>query len=417
MAIVKAVAIYAGGTHELVRDSQTGLYTADASALKRELKTDQRVSYYPVMLRVTDDAGNTTVKTISDAMVGDNLLLTVRETDLFPMQFIVADARGEELAFVDMGNNVDLDLGDSNDFLIDLPATEETQRLYGFGHLIYIPGTEYGGILEDRKTSTKQGTISYMGHTWRGLLSRKIVEPPAGQTHLTVTGDANKILKDIVGARFGSIFVVDDISSGITINYQFDRYTAMLDGLTKMLATKDARLKIYYKQGYGLESGAVHLCAVPIADWSEELEYSQDNRVNFSTRDYRMGINHLICAGEGEGIDRAILHLYVDGSGNIGDTQYYKGLSERTAVYSYTSADDVDKLREDGIKRLKELLNYTEFEITLDNMDVELGDIIGGRDRLTGLKMSQPVINKILKISNGKATIDYKIKGDEKNGI
>ena len=95
--------------------------------------------------------------------------------------------------------------------------------------------------------------------------------------------------------------------------------------------------------------------AVPVTDWSEELECSQDGKMHFTTKDSRMGINHLVCAGEGEGIDRKILHLYVQKDGSIGQAQYYNGLDEREALYSYTSVEDDAKLLEEGTERLRPL--------------------------------------------------------------
>lgn len=55
--------------------------------------------------------------------------------------------------------------------------------------------------------------------------------------------------------------------------------------------------------------------AVPITDWSDTLEYSQDGHMDFSTRDYRRGNKHLICAGKGDGADRLVVHLYVQKDG------------------------------------------------------------------------------------------------------
>ena len=41
-------------------------------------------------------------------------------------------------------------------------------------------------------------------------------------------------------------------------------------------------------------------------DYSEELEYSQDNKLDFDIRDCRNGVNHLICGGSGQGLEREI---------------------------------------------------------------------------------------------------------------
>lgn len=410
--MVKRVeAIYEGGTYELIRDSQTGMWTTEAEALKSELKSNSNIKYCPVMIRATDSAGNITTKTISDQVLGDNLLLSVREIDLFPMKFIIASPSGEEQGYADA--EFDVDLGGENDFEMVIKFGAWEQEQCEWGGMIYIPGTEYGGVLEDRETSEKRGEIIWRGYTWRGILSQKIIYPPKNETHLTVTGEANKIIRNIIGKRLGDLFYVSDEDSGLWIeNFQFDRYTTILEGLNKMLSTANGKLHIEYKRGDAAESGAVCVRATRINDWSEELILCGENSANIQTRVYKRGINHLVCAGEGEGTERLVIHLYVQKDGTIGETPYYTGLEEREALYSYTSQEDAKKLREDGTKRLRELMNYEKAEITIDNVDVEIGDIVGGRDYVTGMEIRRPVIGKIIKIKNGRATIDYKVKGE-----
>lgn len=415
MAIVLVEAIYEGGTYELQRDNQAGVYYAEIQALKKEIRTDEKYSYYPVMLRVTDDSGNVTVRTILDAQIGDDLLLVVREEQVFPLKFIVANARGEELGYIKDADRIDIDLGETNDFELQLSSDAWTEEFYNWRYRIYIPNTEYGGLLEERRTSTGENTVTWAGYTWRGLLSQKIIQPPSGQSHMTVSGDANEIIKTILGGRFGALFVADSEKSGINVkNFKFDRYCTILNGLEKMLQQYGARLKLYYKQGTpGGMDGAVHVCAVPVTDWSGQLEYSQDGRIDFTTKDYRKGINHLICAGEGEGESREILHLYVQKDGTIGEKRYYTGLDERESLYSYTSVEDTEQLKKEGVERLQELMNYTEMVPFVSNADIDLGDVVGGRDRLTGMSIQQPVVNKILRTQDGKTEIEYKLKGEE----
>ena len=357
--VVSVEAVYEDATYPLEKDNKTGFYTAKIEPIKK-FKVGEESKYCPIMLCVTDNKGNAFTKTISDVEIKDDLLL-IKEEQLFPLKFIVANEKGEELGYVKEANYIDLELGENNDFELEFSTDAWKEEAYNWGYRIFIPNTEYGGLLEERKTSTGQGTVTWLGYTWRGLLSQKIIQQPDNQTHLVVSGDANKIIKDIIGRRFDSLFVVETEVSGIEFkNYQFDRYCTVLDGLEKMLASKQARLKISYKQGTpGLLDSAVLLSAVPITDWSEYLEYSQDGRLTFTTEDYRRGINHLICAGEGEGIERQILHLYVQKDGSIGETQYYTGLEEREALYSYTSMEDLEQLKKDGIKHLESLRNYS----------------------------------------------------------
>lgn len=409
--VVSVEAVYEDATYPLEKDNKTGFYTAKIEPIKK-FKVGEESKYCPIMLCVTDNKGNAFTKTISDVEIKDDLLL-IKEEQLFPLKFIVANEKGEELGYVKEANYIDLELGENNDFELEFSTDAWKEEAYNWGYRIFIPNTEYGGLLEERKTSTGQGTVTWLGYTWRGLLSQKIIQQPDNQTHLVVSGDANKIIKDIIGRRFDSLFVVETEVSGIEFkNYQFDRYCTVLDGLEKMLASKQARLKISYKQGTpGLLDSAVLLSAVPITDWSEYLEYSQDGRLTFTTEDYRRGINHLICVGEGEGIERQILHLYVQKDGSIGETQYYTGLEEREALYSYTSMEDLEQLKKDGIKHLESLRNYSGMEAHINNVDVDIGDIVGGRDRVTGMSIQQPVFGKILTVKNNEIDVEYKLKG------
>ena len=128
----------------------------------------------------------------------------------------------------------------------------------------------------------------------------------------------------------------------------------LLEAITGMLKNYSAKLVIKAVQGGPGGAYHVELSAEPAVDYSEELDYSQDNRLSLTIQDYRRGINHLICLGKGELTDRLVLHLYVQADGSISTTKYYTGADERAAVYDYSSADDETTLRTNGEKRLKE---------------------------------------------------------------
>ena len=100
------------------------------------------------------------------------------------------------------------------------------------------------------------------------------------------------------------------------------------------------------------------------------------------------------------------------GDGTIGDEQYYYGLDEVAAVYIFTSAD-ANQLRQDGTKRLKDLQNYKKCQMTIEDVDLEIGDIVAGYDEVTDTTVMKPIKKKILKINDGQLTIDYEVKGDD----
>lgn len=57
--------------------------------------------------------------------------------------------------------------------------------------------------------------------------------------------------------------------------------------------------------------------------------------------------------------------------------------------------------------------NYKQLRIAVSDMDLELGDIVGGRERITEITMKSPVVRKIITVNGkGKLSIDYKLKGE-----
>lgn len=324
---------------------------------------------------------------------------------------IVANEKGCELGALKNYKEVEFSVGAENDFVITLESQAVNKEFLWYESQVFIPGTEFGGIVKDITSLTKSKTVKFMGDTWRGMLNKKIISPPSGQDYLTVSGELNEVLRKMLKEHFGDWFVVPEESTEVTVNYQFNRYVTLLEGLTSLLESVNYKLSIKYIQGAPGEAGYVEVSAAPINNYSEEEEYSQDCNIKMTVRDYRRGINHLICLGEGELKDRIRVDLYIQKDGSIGKTQYYKGLEERTDVYDYSSAD-VAELEEGGEKRLKELADYKEFDMNIEKANLELGDIVSGRDHITGLYVVKPVIQKILKISTGKERIDYKLKGD-----
>lgn len=144
-------------------------------------------------------------------------------------------------------------------------------------------------------------------------------------------------------------------------------------------------------------------------------EYSQDTKVSFSTKDVQNGINHLICLGKGELKDRQVVHLYSDEKGNISQTQTFTGLSERTSTYDYSSAETLDDLIKGGTERLKELINYKQFDMTVDETVADIGDIVGGREYTTGFLIKQQITQKILRASNDSWSVEFKVGGSIKS--
>ena len=331
-----------------------------------------------------------------------------------PRQLILTDQNLRDIKPV-MDADIDIAIGsDENDYEVKIRRDRWDER-YAYGNIFYIKNTEFGGIIGRKKANTAEDTISLYGRTWRGMLDKKIIRPPSGQDYRKVSGELNMVLNTIVTEQFGDYFVVSQNDTGVSVtNYQFDRYCTLLAGIVKMLKSVGYKLHIEYIQQERGQPGYVELSAVPIVDYSERLELSQDSRLNFVFDETKNGVNHLICLGKGELQERQVVDLYVGKSGSIGKTQYYTGIQEVAETYEDTSSES-DELEEKGREKLQELMNSTSFSMDVESlgMEVEIGDIIGGRDYATGMYAAKPIAKKIYKVSDGKSSLEYEIEGDD----
>lgn len=319
---------------------------------------------------------------------------------------IVAAPDGTELRCM-LFSEYDFEIGDEeNSFLVTIPRPE--WESVANDSRIYIPGTEYGGLYKRLESDTKNNSVAVGGLTWRGMLQKKIISPPSGQDYATDSGELNAILGARVSTAFPGLFVGSSESTGITVSFQYQRYVTMYDGLKALLKSVGYKMQIEYDQVLR----KVVVSAVPIVDYSSEIEYSSDMSADYSMTIDRTGINHLVCLGSGELRNRIVEHLYVDGNGVISQTQTFFGENEIAEVYDYAGASR-DDLIQSGVDQLKGELNLNEFRIELESeREVAVGDIVGSRDYITGYTVTAPITTKIVKFEDGFANIEYKLSSD-----
>lgn len=309
--------------------------------------------------------------------------------------------------------NVTVDLNGDRTFSVQIARSNWRPELT-FSSLIYIMGTEYGGIIGEALTDTTLDYVELKGLSWRGRLAKKIIQPPTGSDYKVVSGELHTVMKSLIEPEFDGLFVVSQEDTGVTVsNYQFDRYCTLLDGLTKMLKSKWYRLQLSFRREQG-EPGYLFVEAVPIVDYSNRIELSRDCQLNYTMDDKRDGVNHLIVAGKGELQDRNVLHLYVQEDGSIGTQQYYTGLQEIAEVYENTSTE-TDELWSKSEERLQELMNKKTFRMDVAKLGlgIGIGDIVGGRDYLTGMYMAKPVENIVYELIGDEESKTYKLEGED----
>lgn len=306
-----------------------------------------------------------------------------------------------DAAHVDAGAiqtfEMDLAFGaDEQNFEIAFPAP----TLSG-GELLYIDGTEYGGVVDEITRSTETDDVIYIGRTWHGMLAGKIVKPPSNADYYVLSGDANTCIASLL-TKVGltDVLTARSTSAGISVNYQFDRFCNAYDGLLKMLSSANAVLRIER------HDGITELWAEPRVTITDEAD---SDVMDFALTDSIRVPNHLVCAGEGELQERVVVDLYADTAGNVSQTQTQFGVDEIAVYYNYSNADQA-KLIEDGTKELREYQQGGGADLQVKNKgDWHVGDSIQVRDNNSGLVITSTIAKKIVKVKNGVLSVDYEV--------
>lgn len=328
------------------------------------------------------------------------------------MDFITTDIYGNENGYL-RHCGIDIEVGNENNFEIQVQNKYFDKTRHWYKCRIYSPGTEYGGIVRAVNPVTEEGIIKLKGPTWRGLLNKKALYPEKND-YYRLSGEANTLLRELIAKRgLKELFSVSSENSGILINYTVPLQTLLLDGFQKAIEQQNARLEIKYSSGETNDRGYVILSVKKIEDYSETIEISEDGNVKLNILDYQDGVNHLIGLGKGELAARQRVDLYAWPDGSIRKQQHFTGIELNEEYYENTNAESLAELEEEAREKFEELKNYKQLKISVSGMDLELGDIVGGRERITGITMKSPVVRKILTITGkGRETIQYKLKGD-----
>lgn len=329
------------------------------------------------------------------------------------MDLIITDKEGREQGYLNC-ISVDIENGDKNDFEIILNRKNYNKITHSPGCRIFCPNTEWGGIID---TIHPSGDLLYLnGPTWRGRLDKSIVEPDEGEDYLVLNGDLNKVMRQVLERQgLHDFFQALESSAGAKVtNYQFPRYYSVLAGFESMLRSVGYRLGISYVRKAANYAGYVRVNAVKIIDRSEKIEIGNDMQMKYDIKVNHGVPNHMICLGTGELKDRMVVHLYMNQYRQIVDQPYYTGMDRIDAVYESSAEEDMEKLKEDGIKRFREVTQKvtSKAHMVTNDISVSIGDIVSGRERITGIKVRVPVVRKIYKRTGNKETYDYKLQGE-----
>lgn len=342
------------------------------------------------------------------------------------MDLIYTDGNGIDQGVL-LEYELDMEIGGTEDFELKLSVNDVHPEKYSY---IYAEDTEIFGVLEKRTISTADGIITYSGRTIRGILKSKIVEPGQGQNYRIVSGSVAAIMNDFMEefdlsdliefhtdmacavladhdeswlvSDQAYALIVEDAPEFMVSNFQISRYTSVLDALNKMLDVVGAKLICLYMDG------KMTITLTSVIDYSDEIEFGTNQNADFVIEQDAGTVNHLICLGQGELSERQVLHLYMDEEGNVSKTKTFSGIREITEVYDYSSVESLEELEAGGIKKLKDQVNE-KIQVTVVTDDVAVGDIVGGREEVTGSTIKAKITTKIIRVKNNDFTVEYKV--------
>lgn len=313
---------------------------------------------------------------------------------------IWTDAEG-----VDQGAMLDYELdlayGSGDDPENDFELTPLDGTRLSEGCLWHVDGTPWGGVVDSCPFDTSgAGSVSYRGRSWQGVLAGKVVCPPAGSEHYRMEGEANSAIAALLAhVGLSGFATVPAVASGVELGHDLDRFCTAWDGLVDACREAGARPELRF------ERGMLVVTAVPRRTWGSEVD--SDLLDLSGEREWRP-VNHLVCAGEGEGGERAVAHLYADASGAVSRTQALFGLDERAELYEYTSADE-EALVENGTKRLADYQGQGELDVTVrdGSAGMEVGDVAVGRASALGLVVEAEVTKKIVRATGLTVAVSH----------
>ncbi|MBS4873958.1 MAG: hypothetical protein KHZ79_06260 [Atopobium minutum] len=318
------------------------------------------------------------------------------------MDLVIASPNGDKQKVID-DYNLDLEfgIGLGNDFRL-----EGINDRLPLGSRIWIPNTEYGGIIDDDNPSrtVKGDAIYYHGRTWQGILQGNIVSPDRGQDYLTLSGTCNNLLKTLIErSSLSDIFTVLPAGSPYIRSYKFNRYIDLYTAIRDMLLTVGQRLEIK------AVDGGVVLCSKEITDWGDLLG---TENVAFSAKRNNRPVNHLICLGKGELKEREVVHFYADEDGNISQTQSLFGIDHVGQVYdiSSKSGSELVSAGRSKLKKLQEDKN-TAKAVLPDAVGMSVGDSVTAISTTYGVKAKANITGVVLKIQGGLCSVTPKADG------
>jgi len=270
---------------------------------------------------------------------------------------------------------------------------------------LYVDKTEFGGVVRSVRKDTSTRTMTVKGLTWRGILAKKVIEPPSGQGYRIYTGvSPAAILSDVVGDFYDVFEVQETGHSPISAQY---RYQTILEGITATFQKNGMSLFVQY------DADEMKCILKPrtIVDYSGLYDISADSGIGITIEDNGLvTYNHVIGLGRGELVERQVVERWIyDGVIYTSRPSEIPEEKQDTLVYDYSSVESLEDLEDGAEQKLREsqpTVSVNVGTLTSIDADLELGDVITVVDADMGIDIKKTVSQKILTITGENEKIE-----------
>ena len=319
------------------------------------------------------------------------------------MELIVADSAGKTLfPLADFELDMDAGWGDGVDNTFDLIVRDASVPLPGAAWRVFADDTEMGGRVEgfELKTGRTSSEMHWKGSTWTGVLAKRLLWPDAGRDWLTLSGDANDVLRRAI-ERLGlkSLFSVPDADAGVSVSHRCSRDVP--DAWTNLrLAMRSAGLRLDARW----VDGSCRLRAVPVTDWRGRVD---SDLVDFDLASDLLVTNHLKAAGKGELASRQVVDVYADNKGDVGTSKAMAGVFELEGYYDANNSEG-DDLRDQAVSRLRDMQTEGNVKVTVgEGVSFGLGDVVEARHYSPNVTVSVEISSKVISATGAGANVTY----------
>lgn len=248
--------------------------------------------------------------------------------------------------------------------------------------LAYLPGTELGGIIRGPGSKGDGRSVhrAYAGTTWAGILDEHFLCPDEGSSHIVVSGPIEGIIDWLIEREgLGELFQAEDCGGLVVPSMRLNRYCTLYEGIRDVCRAVDCRPTFVRDANSKTRIGYVPRRAV-MSDGTNATSGFSIQRL--------YPVNHLVCLGKGEGVDRVVIHLFANRFGAVSRTQTLFGLDEVEQKYDFSTAEEGD-LIERGIEKLRSLQKFVDVDVKApDAGKYGIGDSFGIIDKATGDSVS-----------------------------